>query len=200
MDCTNEIKQYIENNFSEKRKIHTEGVRQTAIKLAEKYGADSQKAETAALFHDMYRGVPDQTLNYYVKHLGLDGKYINNANLAHGKIAAIVMERDFDITDRDIINAVSYHTTGRAGMSTLEKVIYLADAIEPSRNYPGVDALRKEAERDLDKACLMSLTSTAEFVKSSGKYLDYDTILAKDDLEKIIDAKEKNKLEEKNDE
>ena len=110
------------------------------------------------------------------------------------------MERDFDITDRDIINAVSYHTTGRAGMSTLEKVIYLADAIEPSRNYPGVDALRKEAERDLDKACLMSLTSTAEFVKSSGKYLDYDTILAKDDLEKIIDAKEKNKLEEKNDE
>ena len=66
MDCTSEIKQYIENNFSEKRKVHTEGVRVTAIKLAEKYGADPQKAEIAALFHDMYRGVAQNTLNYYV--------------------------------------------------------------------------------------------------------------------------------------
>ena len=57
MDCTSEIKQYIENNFTEKRKVHTEGVRDTAVKLAKKYGADPEKAEIAALFHDMYRGV-----------------------------------------------------------------------------------------------------------------------------------------------
>ena len=74
MDCTSEIRHYIENNFSEKRKVHTEGVRQTAVKLAEKYGADPKKAEIAALFHDMYRGVAEKTLNYYVKYLGLDDK------------------------------------------------------------------------------------------------------------------------------
>jgi len=102
-----------------------------AVKLAEKYGEDPSKAETAALFHDMYRGVSVDVLNYYVKHLGLDEKYINNANLAHGKIAAIIMERDYHITDPDIIHAVSFHTTGRAGMSKLEKIIYIADAIEP---------------------------------------------------------------------
>ena len=79
--------------------------------------------------------------------------------------------------------------------STLEKVVYLADAIEPSRNYPGVDDLRKEAEKDLDKACLMSLTSTAEFVRASGKYLDNDTVLAMEYLEKIIEEKEKHSLE-----
>lgn len=200
MDCTSEIKQYIENNFSEKRKIHTEGVRITAIRLAEKYGADPEKAEIAALFHDMYRGVAQNTLNYYVKHLGLDSKYVDNANLAHGKIAAIIMERDFDITDQDIINAVSFHTTGRAGMSTLEKVVYLADAIEPNRFYPGVDELRRAAEKDLDKACLMSLKSTAEFVLSAGKYLDQDTLRAKEYLEEVLKEKDKNNLEGKNDE
>ncbi|MGN1333817.1 MAG: bis(5'-nucleosyl)-tetraphosphatase (symmetrical) YqeK [Anaerovoracaceae bacterium] len=197
MDCTSEIRHYIENNFSEKRRVHTEGVRQTAVKLAEKYGADPKKAEIAALFHDMYRGVAEKTLNYYVKYLGLDDKYIDNANLAHGKIAAIIMERDFEITDPDIINAVSYHTTGRAGMSTLEKVVYLADAIEPNRFYPGVDELRKAAYEDLDKACLMSLKNTADYVQSAGKYLDENTIFAKKYLEKVI--KEKNNLEEEND-
>ena len=92
---TDSIKSYIEKNFSEKRKIHTEGVRQTAVKLAEKYGADVEKAETAALFHDMFRGVPEDALNYYVKHLDLDRKYMNNCNLAHGKIAAVIMKRDY---------------------------------------------------------------------------------------------------------
>ena len=72
------------------------------MKLAEIYGEDPKKAEIAALFHDMYRGVSENSLNYYVKHLGLDNKYVNNANLAHGKIAAIIMERDFDVDDKDI--------------------------------------------------------------------------------------------------
>ena len=180
--------------------MHTEGVRDTAVKLAKKYGADPEKAEIAALFHDMYRGVAQNTLNYYVKHLGLDSKYVDNANLAHGKIAAIIMERDFDVKDPDIINAVSFHTTGRAGMSTLEKVVYLADAIEPNRVYPGVDELRREADEDLDKACLMSLKSTADFVLSAGKYLDQDTVLAKEYLEEVIKEKEKVNLEGKNDE
>ena len=96
------------------------------------------------------------------------------------------MERDFGIRDRDIINAVSYHTTGRAGMSLLEKVIFIADAIEPGRDYPGVDDLRRLAYVDLDKACLLSLTRTAEFVREQGIYLDDDTLAAKEYLEKEL--------------
>ncbi|MCI5688086.1 bis(5'-nucleosyl)-tetraphosphatase (symmetrical) YqeK [Anaerovoracaceae bacterium 42-11] len=183
---TDSIKTYIEKNFSEKRKLHTEGVRVTAIDLAKKYGADPEKAETAALFHDMYRGVSVDVLNYYVKHLGLSETYLNNSNLAHGKIAAIVMERDFGITDPDIINAVSYHTTGRPAMSVLEKVIYIADAIEPNRNYPGVEAIRKMAEEDLDKACLLSMDRTIEYVQQQGNFLDTDTIAARNDLKETI--------------
>ena len=134
MDSIKAIKDYIEKNLSEKRRIHTEGVRKTAIELAKLYGADEKKAETAALFHDMYRGLSGETLNGYVKQLGLDDKYLNNCNLAHGKIAAAAMQSEFDIHDPDILNAVSYHTTGRPDMSKLEKIIYIADAVEPKRD------------------------------------------------------------------
>ena len=190
MDSIKEIEDYIQRNFSEKRKVHTEGVKNTAIKLAKIYGCDEKKAETAALFHDMYRGVSENSLNYYVKHLGLDPKYLNNCNLAHGKIAAIIMKRDFEIEDMDIINAVSYHTTGRPGMSLLEKIIYIADATEPNRIYPGVEKLRELSTIDLDKACLLSLENTINYVKASGKYLDNETILAKEYFINIISKKE----------
>lgn len=182
---TDSINSYIETNFSEKRKIHTQGVRDCAIMLAKKYGADEEKAEVAALFHDMFRGVPEDVLNYYVKHLELDKKYYNNRNLAHGKIAAIIMKRDYEIDDDDIINAVSFHTTGRPGMSLLEKIIYIADAIEPNRNYPGVDQLRRAAECDIDEACLLSLTRTIGYVESQGNFLDTDTLDARDYFEKL---------------
>lgn len=191
---TASICEYIEKNFSEKRKIHTEGVRQTAIKLAEKFGGGNrelvEKAELAALYHDMYRGVPVDVLNYYVKHLDLDEKrYKDNANLAHGKIAAVVIQRDFDEKDQDIINAVSYHTTGRPEMSLLEKIIYIADAVEPNRSYPGVQALRQTLEYDLDQAVLQSLTNTINYVRSEKKFLDEDTVLAKEYFEKLIKEK-----------
>lgn len=177
---TDSINSYIEKNFSEKRKIHTAGVRECAMRLADKYGADREKAEIAALFHDMFRGVSADALNYYVKHLGLDKKYLNNPNLAHGKIAAVIMERDYGISDEDILNAVSYHTTGRPEMSVLEKIIYIADAVEPSRNYPGVEELRKAVEKNLDEACLMSLSRTIDYVESQGNFLDTDTLDARD--------------------
>lgn len=177
---TDSINRYIDKNFSEKRKIHTEGVRITAIELAQIYGENRENAEIAALFHDMFRGISEDVLNYYVKNLGLDIKYLNNCNLAHGKIAAIIMEKDYGIKDQDIINAVSFHTTGREGMSLLEKIIYISDAIEPGRNYPGVEDLRREAYKDLDRACLMSLTKTINYVNEQGNYLDDDTLRARD--------------------
>jgi len=179
MDC---IREYIENNYSDSRKKHTFAVYDVAKSLAKHYGADEEKAGTAALFHDMFRGVAEKTLNYYIKHLNMDDKYYNNANLAHGKIAAVVMERDFGITDEDVLNAVRYHTTGRVGMSVLEKVIYLADAIEPGREYPGVIELRALAYEGLDKACLLSMETTIEYVRGRGYFLDDDTVKARDYL------------------
>ena len=178
------IEVYIEKNLSEKRKSHTYGVVETARKLARKYGADEKKAETAALFHDMFRSAQIEVLNMYVRQLGLDQSCLDNANLSHGRIAAAIMERDYGIKDQDILNAVKYHTTGRAGMSLLEKVLYLADAIEPARSYPGVETARKLAEESLDKACLFYMERTITYIEERKLFLHEDTINARDDLKR----------------
>ncbi|MCL1810089.1 MAG: bis(5'-nucleosyl)-tetraphosphatase (symmetrical) YqeK [Clostridiales bacterium] len=175
MDC---IEDYIERNYSERRKKHTYAVYNTATALARHYGEDESKAGTAALFHDMFRGMPEKILNFYVKHLNLDKKYLDNSNLAHGKLAAIIMERDYGIDDDDVLNAVRFHTTGRANMSRLEKIMYLADAIEPGREYPGVHEIRHMAYADLDKAVLLSMHCTIGYVTENGFFLDEDTVLA----------------------
>ena len=176
------INSYIDKNLSEKRRAHVYGVVETAKKLAEKYGCDINKAETAALFHDMFRSTPVEVLNMYIRQLGLDDTYLNNANLAHGPIAAVIMNRDYGIDDQEVLNAVKYHTTGRAGMSTLEKVIYLAAAIEPGRNYPDVDKVRKLAEISLEKACLFSMEHSINYIRERGLFLHEDTIKARDYL------------------
>jgi predicted HD superfamily hydrolase involved in NAD metabolism len=170
--------------MSEKRRTHTYAVAEEAKKLAQQYGEDMEKAELAALFHDLFRGVGKEELNEYVGRLGLASAYLDNPDLAHGKIAACVMEREFYVADRDIINAVSFHTTGRADMSRLEKILYLADAIEPNRDYPGAGALRELAYKDLDQACLAALERTIEHVTGKGLHLDRHTLEARDSLAK----------------
>jgi len=183
MDC---IENYIEKNYSDERKKHTYAVYETARELSRIYGEDEKKAGTAALFHDLFRGMGQTTLNYYIKHLNMDDKYYNNANLAHAKIAAVIMERDYGINDDDVLNAVKFHTTGRARMSKLEKILFLADAIEPGRDYPGVDEIRDLAYNDLNRACILAMDMTIEFVKSRGFYLDEDTRMAREYIEKEI--------------
>lgn len=173
---TNYIRKYAYEHLTDKRKKHTEGVRKSARELALRYGADPEKADLAALCHDLFRGHPVEDINYFVNKYGLGEKYLGSANLAHSKIAAAVMKDEFGIDDADILNAVSYHTTGRAGMSLLEKVIYLADKIEPARDYPGVERIRKTVEEDIDEACLESFAGTIGLLKSRGSEIDRDTL------------------------
>jgi len=185
-DLKKQITEYLGKNLKEKRLKHVYSVAQEAVKLAEKYGEDIQKAEIAALFHDMFRSTPVSSLDMYIKHFGLPKKIIGNANLSHGKVAAEIMKRDYGIEDEDILNAVAFHTTGRAGMSTLEKIVFLADAIEPGRNYPTVEETRSLAYIDLDKACISSLERTVEYIQGIGEYLDPDTVEALDDLKEKL--------------
>ncbi len=167
--------EHIENHLSEKRKRHTFGVRDTAVKLARLYGAEEEQAEIAALFHDFYKYLDQEESDEYVKKLGLSDYYIGNKNLAHSKIAAAMMKEKYGIEDEDLINAVSFHTTGRENMSLLEKIIYLADAIEPGRDYPMVDGLRRTAEKDLDQAVIDTLEGSLKHVKEAGQTLDPDS-------------------------
>ncbi|MBQ6401637.1 MAG: bis(5'-nucleosyl)-tetraphosphatase (symmetrical) YqeK [Firmicutes bacterium] len=198
MDYTDEqaiarAKAFMDGHMKPSRRRHTENVVETAVKLAKTYGADPEKAELAAWFHDLVRNLDPEELDADVDRFGLDPGYKGNVNLSHGKIAAERMKRDYGITDEDVLNAVSYHTTGRAGMSTLEKVVFLADVIEPGRSHPSVEENRRIGERDLDQGCLFALEHTIDYVNSRGEYLDPDTLEAAEDLARRAGNTEEHK-------
>ena len=129
-----------------------------AEKLGLRYSIDINKAKIAGLLHDCGK-----------IEKGKD-------NLTHSKTGAILAKEVYNVQDEDIINAIKYHTTGRENMSMLEKVIYIADKIEPNRYYEGVQELREIAYKDLDTAIIMSLESTIEYVKKRNIELDHDSL------------------------
>lgn len=172
------LNEFLKENLKDHRLEHTYKVADEAVKLAEKYGVDKDTAYMAGLFHDMYRNLPNNAMNMYIRHLNIPERYCDNSNLAHSKIAAAVMKNNYNIEDEELLNAVSYHTTGRADMSLLEKIVFIADAIEPGRKYPGVDKIREAAYEDIDRACMISLEGTIKFLTSKEAYIDPDTIKA----------------------
>ena len=180
------ILEYIRMNLKESRLQHTYRVAETAVAMARREGVDVRKAEIAALLHDCARNLPPEKLNSLVEELGLPERYRDNVNLSHSKVGAAFAGRLFNIDDREILDAISYHTTGRCRMTTLEKIVFLADAIEPGRDYPGVEAIRKAAEKSLDKGCLMSLEGTIGFLEAADKFIDTDTIDAFNDIKEKI--------------
>ena len=190
MDCISnkEIEKYVRSHLSDKRWNHTVNVVSEAEKLCQMYGGDMEKCVTAAIFHDVVKELSNEELNALVRKFGFDEKYIDSPNLSHGKIAAALLKHEWGIDNEDIINAVSYHTTGRAGMSKTEKIVFIADAIEPTRVYNGVEAIRKATYEDLDRGCLKSLTDTVEHLKEKGvSYIDEDTLRAREWFEEQID-------------
>lgn len=186
----------IEKKITDRRRKHTYGVCEHAVALARKYGADEEKARQAALFHDLYKDISKEELAELVDLYGLDERYKDSLNLAHSKLAAAAMERDYGIDDRELLNAVSYHTTGRADMTMLEKIIYIADATEPGRSYPGVEALRALAETDIDAACFLAVKNTIEHLKAQNLFIDEDSVNAEKYFKKERDMKGHEEIKE----
>ena len=169
----------LETELHYKRFIHTLSVAYTATSLAMCYGADVEKAEIAGLLHDCAKCMDLKKMIRICEKAGLSVSDIERGSgaLLHSKAGSVLVTEKYGYTDPDIVNAVRYHTTGRPGMSLLEKIIFLADAIEPGRKYTGVDDIRRLVwdEGSLNKACLRSLENTIHFVKTKGDYLDPDT-------------------------
>jgi predicted HD superfamily hydrolase involved in NAD metabolism len=179
-----EIKAYLKARVSEKRFNHVLGVSDTAIKMAEKYNCNLEKAKMAALLHDIAKKMTDDELIKLVKEKGhkLNSVEENNPQLLHALAAAVIAREEMKIEDEDILNSVIYHTTGREDMSLLEKIIYIADYIEPSRDFPGVEKIRTAAFENIDKALLMALESSIQYVIKKGELLHIETIKARNYL------------------
>lgn len=177
-DFRKKLDDYIRVRLTEKRYRHTEGVIFTAVRLAERYGADTDKAEMAALFHDACKNLDIDEMNMLVERYEIGDYYIDKPQLAHSKLAAAILKKEFGVEDEDILNAISYHTTGRAGMSLLEKIIFVADATEPNRTYEEAETLNALAFSDIDQACCEVLEWTVKLVGDSGRHMDQDTVKA----------------------
>lgn len=161
----NDILKEIRPRMTEKRFVHTIGVADTAMKLAEKYGEDPVKAELAGLLHDVCKYSNREWMAEQIQTHQLNPLLLHyHHELWHGPVGSLVARFEFKVDDSDVLNAIMYHTTGRVGMSRLEKIIYIADMIEPSRDFPKVDKLRQMANEDLDRAMQFGIRHTVQYL------------------------------------
>ncbi|MGM0239253.1 bis(5'-nucleosyl)-tetraphosphatase (symmetrical) YqeK [Enterococcus sp. AZ103] len=149
------LMQQVQMRMSEKRFKHVLGVEEMAILLAEKYGVSTEKASIAALTHDYAKERSDEEFLLEIERQNYPDqamlKKFGNA-IWHGLVGADFVELELKVHDVDILEAIRLHTTGAANMTDLAKIIYLADYIEPGRDFPGVEEARRIALMDLDQA------------------------------------------------
>jgi predicted HD superfamily hydrolase involved in NAD metabolism len=176
-----EILKYLKKNLVEKRFKHTLGVVESSEKLANLYNENIKNARIAALLHDCAKNMEEQDLKNLITQNGysIDEVCDKAPELLHGIGGSIIANKTIGVEDGEILDAIKYHTTGRKGMTKLEKIIYLADYIEPNRDFKGVESLRKLSEKDLDKAVVKALDNTITYVISNGGLLHIDTIIAR---------------------
>lgn len=179
----NEALRIVKGQLPERRFKHTVGVMETAVALAKLYGADEKKAELAAIFHDYAKYRSREEMEKVILEENLPRDLLeHNIELWHAPVGAVLVEKETGISDEDILNSIRYHTTGRAGMTLLEKIIFLADYIEPGRNFPGVDEVRALARENLDLAMIKALANTISFLLEKRQLIYPDTIHTYNDL------------------
>lgn len=166
-----------------KRIPHVLGTEQEAIRLAERYGADVEKARVAALLHDCTKKLDMESQLTLCDHYGIQLDELEQVSLKllHSKTGAALAGDVFGV-DEEIYNAIWWHTTGHANMTLLEKIIYLADYIEPSRDFPGVDKLRSVCYKDLNEGLLLGLEMTIREMTDMGNPVHRATLEARDAL------------------
>ena len=152
------------------RRAHAVGTSETAAKLAQRYGADARLAARAGILHDVTKALSGaQQIEFCRVHgIPVTDEERESPGILHGKTAAWVAERIFGECP-EVCTAIAYHTTGRANMTLMEKILYIADYIEPTRQLPEVAELREVTWRDLDEGVLLGLTQTLHHLKQTGK-------------------------------
>lgn len=182
---TENIIEKLKTMLKPKRLEHSINVANCALKLSEIYNCDKEKAYLAGIVHDCAKYFTKEQVESYVKKYSvkLDPLEVDSIALSHSIIGSFVIQDVFDIKDMDIINAVRYHTTGRENMSTLEKIIFIADMIEEGRNFPGVDYLRELTfNGQLDEALITSFNNTIKFVIDNNQLIHPRSVKARNYL------------------
>lgn len=175
------IKKYLKKHLTKERYHHTVGVAYTAMSMAMKYNPQPDnnefmiKAEIAGLLHDCAKCMDnDKKIRICNKNqISYSKIEAENPYLLHGKVGAYIARKEFDILDEDILNAITWHTTGRPNMSLLEKIIFVADYIEPSRRpIPELNLIRQLAFTDIDQTVIKILENTLKYLNEKGNPID----------------------------
>lgn len=175
------IKKYLKKHLTKERYHHTVGVAYTAMSMAMKYNPQPDnnefmiKAEIAGLLHDCAKCMDnDKKIRICNKNqISYSKIEAENPYLLHGKVGAYIARKEFDILDEDILNAIIWHTTGRPDMSLLEKIIFVADYIEPSRRpIHELNLIRQLAFTDIDQAVIKILENTLKYLNEKGNPID----------------------------
>lgn len=154
---------WLKGNLDEERLLHSLGCAQCAVELAQKFKLDEKRAYIAGLLHDCAKCLDKEKMMEIALNLNLDKDELSNSNVLHAPVSAYLAETEFGITDKEILASIRWHTLGRINMSLFEKVIYLADKIEPNTRDSDYRAsiLRLLEEKDgLDKALLLCYKET----------------------------------------
>ena len=157
---------------------HSVNVMETSELLARHYGADLNKARLAGILHDCGKNYKGDKAREYIQKIGYEADRVEwiQTRLLHGVIGEHLAKTVYEVTDTEVLNAIHWHTTGRPGMTLLEKIIYCADYIEPLRNFQGIENSRKSAFEDLDRCVVDCADSTIRYIVDKGVLLHGKTV------------------------
>jgi len=174
----------LRSRLSDYRFRHSLCVAEEAVRLARMYGADEEKAELAGLLHDIMKeaDIEEQQRYILMESRRLSPYFEFSHKLMHAPAAAAYVRRELGIRNREVRSAIRYHTTGRANMSLLEKVIFLADFTSADRDYHGVHKMRSLVNKDMAKAMMYGLSFTISDLASKEKLIHPDTLDAYNEL------------------
>ena len=174
----------LREKLDEYRCVHSINVSETSAELARKYGADEKKAYEAGLLHDIMKNADKEETFALFEKYGVELTQLEKKSpkLWHAIAGSVYCKYELEIDDEDVISAIRYHTTGRAGMTELEKVLFTADFISADRNYNGVEEMREKAQISLDEARTEGLRFTIDELCNALKPIHPDTIDAYNDI------------------
>lgn len=183
-DKYTEYKELLKNRLTPKRYNHSLCVADEAVRLAEKYGGDVEKAYLAGLLHDITKNATPQEHLHIFEEFGimLNSVEKNAEKLWHAISGSAFIEHKLNICDNEIITAVRFHTTARKGMTMLEKLLYLADFTSADRDYDDVDIMRQKVDISIQSALEYALSYTINDLVSQNKPLHIDTVEAYNEI------------------